>query len=114
MAKGEQKKHNPGTRGINKGKKSKWLNALYNPELDTIKKELPEPLDTIQLDWRNEFAHFVNDNNHKLYAEEKPDGTIDYRVRDIDGELVLTVNSRRNLFDAAQPDKKRRTRKKKN
>jgi len=113
MAKAGQKKHNAGTRGINKGKKNKVWNALYNPELGYTKKQLPEPFDTIKLDWREELAYYILDGNYKLYSEQMADGSYDYRIRDIEGDLVLTINTTRNLFDIAKPDKPKRARKKK-
>jgi hypothetical protein len=137
-AKGVQKNHNKATKGNNTRKKGAvWAvqsrrvkdkttgeerevryevrvpkGLGYDPELAS-KKNLPEPLDTIHLDWAEELAAFVARTDGKLYREALPGGRFEYRVRDVHGNIVFSVISSRNAFIDHRPRRKRRRGRKK-
>ena len=134
----KENRHNSSTRGVNTKKKGAlWAtrkalvkdkntkevkevnvevrvppNSLYNPELLSM-KNLPEPFDSIQLDWADELASYVADSSLKLYREALEDGLFEYKVCDERGNLIFSVISSRNAFIDSRPRRKRRRGRKK-
>ncbi|HUS89615.1 MAG TPA: hypothetical protein VMW91_09660 [Desulfosporosinus sp.] len=81
--------------------------AQYDPFIN-IRKEMPEPYDSLSLDWADETLAYITENNAKLYKELLPCGKFEYKVRDESGNLIFSVISERNAFMEPRPRRKRR------
>ena len=86
----------------------KVLPSQWNPEL-MDKKQLPEPLDDLHLEWPDELAFYISSNAHRIYKTPLGEGRFLYEVKDVYRRPVISVESSIDLIVA----QKRRRRKRK-
>lgn len=86
-----QRRHNRATKGNNTRKKK------FEPDYTELK-----------LRWEEELAFYVASNRYKIYKEKLSNGNFEYRVRDEYGQIVITIESPRNVVFS--PKRRRRKR----
>lgn len=72
------------------------------------KKNLPEPLDSLNLDWPREVLYYITNTGFKLFKENLGNNRFEYRVRNLDGDVVFSIISSRNTFMEKKRSRKRR------
>ena len=88
----QQRRHNSATKGNNTRKK--------RPEIDYSE---------LKLRWEEELAFFIAMNRYKVYKERLPNDNFEYRVRDEYGQMIITIESARNVvFSPKRLRRKRR------
>lgn len=87
----KNRRHNKATKGNN-----------------TRKKTFDFDFSELRLRWEEELAFYVAANRYKIYKEKLPNNSYEYRVRDEYGQIILTIESTRNVVFS--PKRKRRKR----
>jgi len=88
----KNRRHNRATKGNNTRKKM--------PDIDYTE---------LRLRWEEELAFFIAVNRYKVYKEKLSNDNFEYRVRDEYGDIILTIESARNVvFGPRRRRRKRR------
>lgn len=87
----QQRRHNSATKGNN-----------------TSKKKNDIDLSELRLRWEEELAFYVAMNRYKIYKEKLPSGYFEYRIRNEYGDIILTIESMRDV--GVSPRRRRRKR----
>lgn len=86
----------------------KEVPTQWNPEL-MDKKQLPEPLDELHLEWPDELAYLIAERKHRVSKTPIGGGRFLYEVKDVYRRPVISIESSLDLIVA----QKRRRRKRK-
>ena len=93
IGKTNQRRHNRATKGNN-----------------TRKKTFDIDYSELKLRWEEELAFYVAMNRYKTYKEQLPNGNFEYRVRDEYGDIILTIESARDVGINIKRRRRKRTR----
>lgn len=86
----------------------KVVPTQWNPEY-MDKKQLPEPLDELLLDWPDELSFYVSSRGHRIEKTSLGDGRFLYEIKDAYRKPVISIESSQDLIVT----QKRRRRKRK-
>lgn len=93
--------------GENKTKNHRHHNRATKGN-NTRKKVFDVDYSELRLRWEEELAFYVASNRYKIYKEKLSNGNFEYRVRDEYGQIVITIESARNVVFS--PKRRRRKR----
>jgi len=75
---------------------------------NTRKKKPDHDYTELRLRWEEELAFYVAMNRYKIYKEKLSSGYFEYRVRNEYGDIILTIESARDV--GVSPRRRRRKR----